>query len=176
MILCSHHTSSAGDFFMRRSLIPAVAAATLLVTSLTGAYAQQPMQRVQVGVLECRGGASVGFIVGSVTNLGCVLRADGMPEDRYVATIRKVGVDLGITQESALAWGVFAPSARLGPGDLSGNYAGAQGSASIGVGVGGNVLVGGSENSIALQPLSVQGQVGLSVAAGLASLELRPGR
>ncbi len=97
-------------------------------------------------------------------------------QDRYVATIHKVGLDLGITQESALAWGVYAPVARLGPGDLSGNYAGAQGSASIGVGVGGNALVGGSANSIALQPLSVQGQVGLNVAAGLESLELRPGR
>ena len=78
--------------------------------------AQQPVQRVKVGVLECRGGASVGFIVGSVTNLGCVFRVDGLPEDRYVATIRKVGVDLGITQELALAWGVYAPVARLGPG------------------------------------------------------------
>ena len=161
---------------MRRSFILAGAVVTTLVASLNGANAQQPIQRVQVGILECRGGASIGFIVGSVTNLGCVLRIEGMPEDRYIATIRKVGVDLGITQESALAWGVFAPSARLGPGDLSGNYAGAQGSAAVGVGVGGNVLVGGSENSIALQPLSVQGQVGLSVAAGLASLELRPGR
>ena len=161
---------------MRRSLIFAAVAATALVTSLTGAGAQQPMQRVQVGILECRGGASVGFIVGSVTHLGCVLRVDGMPEDRYVATIRKVGLDLGITQESALAWGVFAPVARLGPGDLAGNYAGAQGSASVGVGVGGNALIGGSANSIALQPLSVQGQVGLNIAAGLESLELRPGR
>jgi hypothetical protein len=161
---------------MRRSFILASAAAALAVSSFTGAFAQQPKQRVQIGVLECRGGASVGFIVGSVTNLGCVLRADGMPDDRYVATIRKVGLDLGITQETALAWGVFAPSVRLGPGDLSGNYAGAQGSAAIGVGVGGNVLVGGSANSIALQPLSVQGSVGLSVAAGLESLELRPGR
>jgi hypothetical protein len=161
---------------MRRSINLAGVAGTLLLALSAAAHAQQPMQRVQVGVLECRGGSSVGFIVGSVTNLGCVLRADGMPEDRYVATIRKVGVDLGITQESALAWGVFAPSARLGPGDLSGNYVGAQGSATIGVGAGGNVLVGGSENSIALQPLSVQGQVGLSVAAGLESLELRPGR
>ena len=161
---------------MRRSLILAGLAIATLVTSLAGASAQQPMQRLQVGVLECRGGASIGFIVGSVTNLGCVLRAEGLPEDRYIATIRKVGVDLGITQESALAWGVYAPVARLGPGDLSGNYAGAQGSASVGVGLGGNVLVGGSNNSIALQPLSVQGQVGLSVAAGLESLELRPGR
>jgi hypothetical protein len=159
----------------RSTFLPGIAAATL-VASFAAAHAQQPMQRVQVGILECRGGSSVGFVVGSVTNLGCVLRVDGMPEDRYVATIRKVGLDLGITQESALAWGVFAPVARLGPGDLAGSYAGAQGSAAIGVGVGGNVLVGGSGNSIALQPLSVQGQVGLSVAAGLESLELRPGR
>jgi hypothetical protein len=178
LILCSHHIFSAGDFFMRRSFILAGVAITItmLVALVAAAHAQQPTQRVQVGVLECRGGASIGFIVGSVTNLGCVLRVEGMPEDRYVATIRKVGLDLGITQESALAWGVYAPVARLGPGDLSGNYAGAQGSASVGVGVGGNVLVGGSANSIALQPLSVQGQVGLNVAAGLESLELRPGR
>jgi hypothetical protein len=159
---------------MRRSLLAAALAASALVASIAGASAQQRM--VRVGVLECRGGASVGFIVGSVTHLGCVLRAEGAPEDRYVATIRKVGLDIGITQETALAWGVFAPVDRLGPGDLSGNYAGAQGSASLGVGVGGNVLVGGSHNSIALQPLSVQGQVGVNVAAGLESLELRPGR
>jgi hypothetical protein len=161
---------------MRRSFILAGVAVTMLVASLAGAKAQQPIQRVQVGILECRGAASVGFIVGSVTNLGCVLRVEGMPEDRYIATIRKVGLDLGITQESALGWAVYAPVARLGPGDLSGNYAGAQGSATIGVGLGGNVLVGGSANSIALQPLSLQGQVGLNVAAGLESLELRPGR
>jgi Protein of unknown function (DUF992) len=162
---------------MRRSFILAgvTITITMLVALFAAAHAQQPT-RVQVGILECRGGASIGFIVGSVTNLGCVLRVEGMPEDRYVATIRKVGLDLGITQESALAWGVYAPVARLGPGDLSGNYAGAQGSASVGVGIGGNALVGGSANSIALQPLSVQGQVGLNVAAGLESLELRPGR
>jgi hypothetical protein len=155
---------------MRRTLL---LAASLLAALGSAAHAQD---RVRVGVLECRGGASIGFIVGSVTNLGCVLRVEGYPEDRYVATIRKVGVDLGITAETALAWAVFAPVARLGPGDLTGDYAGAQGSAAVGVGAGGNVLVGGSQNSIALQPLSLQGQVGLSVAAGLESLELRPGR
>jgi hypothetical protein len=150
-----------------------VATATL-IAFIAGAHAQQ--SRVQVGVLECRGGASVGFIVGSVTNLGCVLRADGRPEEPYVATIRKVGLDIGITQETALGWAVFAPVERLGPGDLSGNYAGAQGSASVGVGLGANVLVGGSANSIALQPLSLQGSTGVNVAVGLEGLELRPGR
>jgi uncharacterized protein DUF992 len=158
---------------MNRFSTLAVAAAPLLAGSL--AVAQQP-QRVQVGVLECRGGASVGFIVGSVTNLSCVLRASGQPDDFYVARIQKVGVDLGITEQSSLAWGVFAPVGRLGPGDLAGSYGGAQSSASAGVGVGANWLYGGSGNSVALQPLSVQGQVGLSVAAGLESLELRPGR
>jgi hypothetical protein len=174
-LILARITFPSGDYFMRRSLILAVAALASLASSICGANAQQ-VQRVQVGVLECRGGASVGFIVGSVTNLGCVLRADGMPEDRYIATIRKVGLDLGITQESALAWAVFAPVAQIGPGGLSGNYVGAQGSATLGVGVGGNVLVGGSANSIALQPLSLQGQVGVSIAAGLEALELRPGR
>jgi hypothetical protein len=163
-------------FFMRRFPILASVATAALLASLIAAVAQQPMQRVQVGVLECRGGSSIGFIVGSVTNLGCVLRVSGVPDDSYVATIRKIGLDIGITQESALAWAVYAPVARLGPGDLSGNYGGAQGSASIGVGLGGNVLVGGSANSIALQPLSVQGQVGLNLALGVEGLELRPGR
>jgi hypothetical protein len=156
----------------RHSLLLGIALAAF---GALGAVAQQP-NRVQIGVLECRGGASVGFIVGSVTNLGCVLRGDGRRDEPYVATIRKVGLDLGITQETALAWAVFAPVDRSGPGDLSGNYAGAQGSASVGVGLGANVLVGGSQNSVALQPLSLQGSTGLNVAAGLESLELRPGR
>ncbi len=157
---------------MRFSARFAIAAFALMSLS-TFAHAQQ---RVQVGVLECRGGASVGFIIGSVTNLSCVLRADGRAPDYYIAQIRKVGLDLGITEQSALAWAVFAPTVRLGRGDLSGGYGGVQGSATVGLGVGGNALVGGSANSFALQPLSLQGQVGLSVAAGVEELTLRPGR
>src|SRR5258708_24512247 len=157
---------------MRRSIIRSGLAGTMLIASFVAATAQQPMQRVQVGVLECRGGASIGFIVGSVTNLGCVLRIEGVPEDRYIATIRKVGVDLGITQETALAWGVYAPVAPLGPGDLAGTYAGAQGSASVGVGLRGDPLVWGSDNSLALQPLIVLIHVILNIAAQMASLAL----
>lgn len=155
-----------------RSILFGLAAATLI----SGVAHAQQSQRVQIGVLECRGGSSVGFIVGSVTNLGCLLRSEGKPDQPYVATIRKVGIDLGITEQSTLAWAVFAPVERAGIGDLSGNYAGAQGSATIGVGLGANVLVGGSANSVALQPLSVSGSTGISVAVGLAGLELRPGR
>jgi Protein of unknown function (DUF992) len=148
----------------------------IATTAVLTASQAQSQQGVQLGVLNCRGGASMGFVVGSVTNLGCVLTGTGRPDQPYVATIRKVGLDLGITEQTALSWAVFAPVNYSGPGDISGNYAGAQSSASIGVGVGANVLVGGSQNSIALQPLSLQGSVGLNVAAGLQSLELRPGR
>lgn len=148
------------------------AAAVLAFTA--SADAQQG--RVQAGVLECRGGPHVGLVVGSVTNLGCVFRANGRPDDLYVASITKVGLDLGITDQTALSWVVFAPTVEIGHGDLSGQYAGVSASAAVGVGLGANALIGGSANSFALQPLSVQGQTGLNVAAGVQSLELRPGR
>src|SRR5580692_5839883 len=106
----------------RSSILASIAAAGMLMASHLTADAQH---RVQLGVLECRRGASIGFIVGSVTNLGCVLRGEGMPEDRYVAVIQKVGLDIGITEETALAWNVFAPVGRPAPGDLAGQYAGA---------------------------------------------------
>ncbi len=160
---------------MRRlSALLSIASAAVVAT-LSLASAQQPGS-TQVGVLECRGGTNIGMIVGSVANLGCVFRSQGRPDDLYTARVTTVGVDIGITTETALSWAVFAPTVQFGPGDLSGNYAGVSASATVVVGVGGNALIGGSQNSFALQPLSVQGQTGLSVAGGVQSLELRPGR
>lgn len=157
-----------------RRLFATLSALTLFASFAVAAHAQQG--RVQVGTLECRGGASMGFIVGSVTNFGCVFRAPNRPDDLYVGTIDKIGLDLGITETTSLAWTVFAPTAQLGPGDLAGDYGGVGASATVGLGLGSNVMLGGSANSFALQPLSVQGQTGLSVAAGIQSLRLRPGR
>ena len=155
---------------MRRLSALLGAAVITLAASFTSAHAQQG--RVQVGVLECRGGSSLGFIVGSVTNLSCVFNADGRQPDYYVAQIRKVGLDLGITEQTQLQWAVNAPNSRLGRGELAGSYGGVGANASIGIGGGGNFLVGGRANSVALQPISVQGQTGLNVAAGVAGLEL----
>jgi hypothetical protein len=145
-----------------------VALATLLVASASSAMAQS---RIEVGVLECRG-STTSFIIGSVTELRCVFRSGGLAEP-YVATVRRVGLDIGINQDTAIAWGVFAPTNRLGPGDLAGNYVGASASATLGVGVGANALIGGSNRTVALQPLSVTGQTGINLAGGVASLELR---
>jgi len=145
--------------------------AGLLLASLSAVPASA--QQIQTGVLECRGGGSVGFVIGSVTELSCIYRPDMGPRQLYTAVLRRAGVDLGGTAVSSLVWAVFAPTQQLGLGDLSGNYGGVTAGAAVGVGLGANVLYGGSNNSVALQPLSVEGQVGLNVFGGLAGLELR---
>jgi hypothetical protein len=152
---------------LRSSLFAAV---MLVSASAMPASAQQ---QVQAGVLECRGGGSVGFVIGSVTELSCIYRPDFGPRQLYTAVMRRAGVDLGGTAVSSLVWGVFAPTQQIGLGDLSGNYGGVTAGAAVGVGAGANVMYGGSNNSFALQPLSVEGQVGLNVFAGVAGLELR---
>jgi hypothetical protein len=155
--------------FMRLSTLSGMAIAAL-VASFTGADALP----VRAGILQCQGGQNVGFVVGSVTSLECVFQSEGRRPEPYVATIHRLGVDLGITQQTRLSWAVNAPTNRLGRGELSGNYGGVGANASVGVGGGGNFLVGGPANSYALQPISVQGQTGLNVAAGIADLELTP--
>jgi hypothetical protein len=151
-----------------------IALATALVAAATAAVAQQ--NRVEVGVIECRG-STTSFIVGSVTDLSCAFRAsDNSPPEPYHATIRRAGVDIGFPQQIVVAWVVLAPTRGIQRGDLAGSYVGASASATVGLGVGANALIGGSNNTIALQPLSGQAQTGLSVAAGIAGMELRPGR
>jgi hypothetical protein len=159
-----------GENCMRRMSFALAAAAFAAVVSSTAAEAQS---RTQVGVLDCRGGRTVGMILGSTTTLGCIFRS-GRRVENYVATVNRLGLDVGITENVALAWTVFAPTQRLGRGDLSGNYAGAGASATVGFGGGANLLIGGSANSIALQPLSLQGQTGVNLAIGISSLQLRP--
>ena len=157
--------------------ISTAAFATVLVASATSAISTTAMaqSRVEVGLLECRGSTS-SFVVGSVTDLSCMFKPSngGRPEP-YRATMKRVGVDIGFNQQVAMAWGVFAPSSGSPQYDLGGTYVGGAASATVGVGVGANALIGGSGNTFALQPASVQGQTGLSAAAGVASLELRPG-
>jgi hypothetical protein len=144
-----------------------------LVAPIASANALPP---VRAGILQCEGGQNVGFVVGSVTSLECVFQSEGRRPEPYIATVRRYGVDLGITGQTSLAWAVNAPTGQVGRGDLAGNYGGVGANASVGVGFGGNFLVGGPANSYALQPISVQGQTGLNVAAGVADIELQPVR
>lgn len=146
-------------------------AGVALAASVATANAQQPRQ-VQVGVLECRGGQNVGFVLGSNANLNCVFQSAGGRAEGYVANIRRFGIDLGFTDNTTVQWAIYAPTTRVPRGGLAGQYGGVGTNASVGVGFGGNFLVGGPNNLYGLQPVSVQGQVGLNVASGIVQLNL----
>jgi hypothetical protein len=138
------------------------------------APAHAQAQQVRVGGLTCDAAGRVGLIVGSRQNLRCVFRSNATGRHHsYTGTITRIGLDVGVTGGGRLFWGVFAPTSHVGYGALRGTYVGASGNASFGPGLGANVLVGGSRNTVALQPLSVEGQVGVNLALGVARLTLR---
>lgn len=160
---------------MRKSSIAAIVAAGLAISAgvWTGAASADEAQ-VKVGVLTCNVASGWGFVFGSSRALKCAYSPKPGVVENYVGRISKFGVDIGYLSNAVIVWGVFAPTTNLGSGALSGDYGGATASASVGAGLGANVLVGGSTKSIALQPLSIEGSQGLNVAAGIAELHLRP--
>jgi hypothetical protein len=141
----------------------------LLLMSLSAASAQS----TQVGMLTCKTSASLGLIVGSHQKLRCSFTPNsGGPAEYYTGHINRLGLDLGITAGGVMAWAVIAPANGIPHRALVGKYVGASGDISLGAGVGANALVGGSRRSIALQPVSVEVQVGVNLALGVAGLTL----
>lgn len=155
---------------VRKSL----AAAILLAVAASGsAVAQQPANRVAAGTLTCDVSAGFGVIIGSRKSVSCTFAPSYPgPVEFYSGTITKLGIDIGATSAGVMVWLVYAPTSRP-VGALQGQYVGATAEATVAVGLGANVLVGGSNRTVALQPVSVQGQTGLNVAAGVAELDLR---
>ena len=132
----------------------------------------------QVGTLSCRVDPNIGFIIAGHQPMQCVFKqAPGavpqVPPQSYDGAINTVGVSVGFSAGSALAWAVFAPTTGVPAGALAGEYVGVSADVGLGLGAGANVLLGGSNRTIALQPLSVQGSIALNVVAGVSSLKLR---
>ncbi len=127
---------------------------------------------VKIGVLTCNIDHGVGFIIGSSKDAECTFKRSGGGVEHYSGSVGNLGLDLGITNETVLGWLVFAPG-KVKRGALKGSYTGAGVEATLGLGVGANVLIGGFRKGINLQPLSLQAQTGLNVAAGVKSLHLR---
>lgn len=126
---------------------------------------------VKVGMLTCDVAGGVGMIIGSSKAVDCTFKGNNGRVEHYQGKLGKLGIDIGVTNDASLAWLVFAPG-KLKKGALKGSYNGASVQATVVAGLGANVLIGGFEKSINLQPLSVQGQTGLNIAAGLTSLSL----
>jgi Protein of unknown function (DUF992) len=154
------------------SALPAVALAAAFVLPAPAIAAD----RTKVGTLNCDISGGIGVIIASKKEVTCMFTpAAAGPREVYVGSITKFGLDLGATSGGQMVWSVLAPSNRKF-GALAGQYVGASAEATVGAGVGANVLVGGSDRTVTLQPVSVQAQTGLNVAAGVAGLTLRPAR
>jgi hypothetical protein len=152
-------------------MMVAVAVLSLFCLSAIPAHAAEKV-RVKMGYLTCDEAAGWGFIIGSSHSIHCTYTSNNHRTEYYTGTISKFGADIGYLQSAVILWAVAAPTTDLSPGALAGDYGGAQASLALGVGAGANVLLGGFHKSIALQPVSVEGQNGLNVAAGIAGLSL----
>lgn len=158
---------------MNRHALFGVAAVSLTLGLALPAIAAE---NVKVGALRCDVSAGLGLIITSSQDLNCSFTSARGRREHYYGKIRKFGLDIGATERGVLAWDVFASVEGPRRHALAGDYAGVDASATVAVGVGANALVGGSDRAFTLQPLSVQGQTGLALAAGVESLTLRPGR
>ena len=136
------------------------------------AQAQDRSAGVKVGTLSCHEAAGWGFVFGSSHAVRCIYTGAGGRTERYEGSISKFGIDVGYQQSGVLLWEVVAPTDHFGAGALAGHYGGLTAGATAGIGLNANALIGGSETSIALQPLSIEGTTGLNVAAGIADLTL----
>jgi hypothetical protein len=157
---------------MNKTFTLMMSAAVLGALALA-APAQAAKHGVKVGELTCSVASGWGFVFGSTKDLRCVFRQSHKGALHYAGSISKFGVDIGYTEGGVLVWEVVAPTSDVRPGALDGDYVGVSAGATAGVGVGANVLVGGFDKSFSLQPLSVSGNKGLNVAAGIGAITLK---
>jgi len=155
-----------------RKMMVAAALVFAVVSLVPAAHADEQKATVRAGYLTCHVSSGWGFIFGSSRSLKCSYALQAGYTEYYTGSISKFGADIGYLSSAVMIWAVVAPTTNLGQGALAGHYAGATASAAVGVGAGANVLVGGFKSSIALQPLTIEGQNGLNVAAGVAELTL----
>ncbi|MGV2140017.1 DUF992 domain-containing protein [Agrobacterium sp. 16-2014-1-2a] len=154
---------------MRKTLIYSVTTAALLGLGLTTAFAAA---HVEAGRLDCDVSAGIGVIVGSQQEMSCVFTpGDGAAKEDYTGKITEFGLDIGEISKAKLSWLVFAPASR-DRAALSGTYTGIAADAALGVGVGAKVLGGGLHGTIALQPIALQAEEGVNIAAGITALTL----
>ncbi len=147
-----------------------------VLASCVATFAAAPAnaEAVRIGVLTCQVDGKPLSILGSRRELSCIFeRAGGGPKERYAGEIRRLGLDLGSTNYSSVAWAVLAlTNAPYNAQALAGSYGGLSAGVSLGVGIGANALIGGFNRSFALQPFSVEASRGYNLALGIASLHL----
>lgn len=127
---------------------------------------------VNLGSLVCNVSSGFGYLIGSNRNVSCVFNRSNDTVERYTGQIRDWGFDLGYFHAGSIVWGVIAPGDNVAPGSLAGDYTGAGAGGSAGVGVKVNLLFGGDGGKISLQPLQLEGNVGIGANVGVTRLTL----
>ena len=152
--------------------------AALMALIVAGSNAQAAEGGVKIGVLTCNVSSGWGFVIGSTKDVNCVFApaTAQAKRERYTGKISKFGADIGYSGAGVMVWAVLAPATDTKPGALAGEYVGATAGAAAGVGASAHVLVGGLNKSITLQPVSIEGETGLNVAAGVEALTLKHAR
>jgi len=156
---------------MTKTFGMAVGIAVLIAGASLGVAPAQAA--VKVGVLTCNVQSGWGYILGSSKAMQCDYVPNKGRSEHYTGTISKLGVDVGYTDRGVLIWDVVAASSDMKPGALEGGYGGATVGATVVVGAGANALLGGFEHSVALQPISIEGNKGLDIAAGIGAMDLK---
>ena len=160
---------------MFRNCSKALAALAFIAALAAPSNAQAPASWTQVGMLTCKLNPSIGFIIAGHQTMECrFVQNPPFPPQAYVGALNTIGLDIGFTAGGVLGWAVFAPTVGAAAGALAGEYVGASGDIGLGIGVGANVLIGGSGRTFALQPVSLEGSVSVNVALGVSGLKLRP--
>ncbi len=147
----------------------------IVATLVAGAAFSAASNRTRLGALECAVEGGVGQIVRSDRKANCFFRHKDGTVEEYAGMLSKLGIDIGVSEESYVGWIVYTPVGNeSGSYALAGKYIGISVGGALGIGLGVNALVGGSDKKIGLQPFSAEGKRGLNIAAGFTSLTLEP--
>jgi hypothetical protein len=158
---------------LSKRFVDTIVGASLATVVLTAGFtARADEGGVNAGVLTCVVEGGVGMIIFSSKEMNCEFDSVTGRRDIYTGTVKKFGLDVGITGKTYVKWVVFAPVGRPREGRLAGTYVGVSGEASAGAGVGANGLIGGSERSFSMQPFSASVGTGVNLALGIGSMTL----
>lgn len=141
-------------------------------TAATAGPAAAQQANLKAGLLKCYVSGGAGFIIGSTKDLDCKYEGLDGSRESYSGEISKYGIDIGATGKGVMYWTVLAPTGKLGKHALAGNYGGVTAGAAVGLGAGANAMLGGSNKTVTLQPLSGQVEEGINLAVGIAEMKL----
>ena len=146
--------------------------APLAGAALALSFGGPAWSNTQIGMLKCDTSIGIGEILVRKQTMTCTFTHTDGETENYAGTVHQYGVEIGMVKEGHLAWAVFAASAAPGAGLLAGKYGGVDASVAAGIGLGADVLVGGTGKAFSLQPLAVEGEPGIGIAAGVEQIEL----